>query len=186
MNQRVKEIEVKVKIDNILQLKKELKKLGAVFSLPKQQTDTYYRLKNLINQTQKPGSYIIRIRQSNKFYLTLKAFTSRYGVWEEYETAVENPQELERILKRIGFVRVLTIHKRRTSVKLNGFNLEIDEIKELGNYLEVEVQGTNGKKIQEEIKNFFLKLNLPEENIERRGYPEILLEARGFKFEGQR
>ena len=186
MREKAKEIEVKVKVDNITNLKKELKKLGTVFSLPKKQTDSYFRLRDLVNQTQTPGSYILRIRRGSKSYLTLKAFTSRYGVWEEYETEVENPHELEIILKRIGFVKILTVHKKRTSAKLNKFNLEIDEVRELGTYLEAEVLGYNGKKIQEEIKNFFLKLGLPKENIERRGYPEILLERQGFKFEGQR
>ena len=36
-----------------------------------------------------------------------------------------------------------------------------------------------------EIKDFFKKLGLPQSDIERRGYPEIVMEAQGVKFIGQ-
>jgi len=181
----LKEIEVKVKIGNVAEVKKTLEKLGVGWSKPKKQIDSYFRLKNQATATQKPGSYILRIRREDKASFTLKALTDRYGVWEEYETKIDDADELEKILLKIGFVEVLTLHKKRTSGKYGKFSLEVDEIKELGNYLEVEVRGQNGEKLQAEIKNLFLKVGLPEKNIERRGYPEIILGSRGLKFEGQ-
>jgi len=180
-----KEIEVKVKIDNIEKVKGDFERLGVVWSAPKPQIDCYYRLKDQFGAAQKPGSYILRIRQETNPTFTMKALTDRRGVWEERETKIENPKELEKILQKIGFVNVLTLHKKRTSGEYEKFKLEIDEIRELGNYLEVEVKGQDGEKIQNEIKKLFLSLGLPERNIERRGYPEIIFEERGQKFEGQ-
>jgi len=52
--------------------------------------------------------------------------------------------------------------------------------------LEVEVIGTDGEKLQAEIKEFFKKLGLPQSDIERRGYPEIVMEEQGVKFIGQK
>src|SRR4030042_6441990 len=131
-----REIEVKVKIDNIEKVKGDLEKLGVVWSAPKPQIDCYYRLKDQAGAAQKPGSYILRIRQETKPTFTMKALTNRRGVWEEYEKKIEDPKELETILLKLGFVNVLTLHKKRRSGEYEKFKLEIDEIRELGNYLE--------------------------------------------------
>jgi predicted adenylyl cyclase CyaB len=93
---------------------------------------------------------------------------------------------MEKILDKLRYNCVLTFHKKRTSARYKKFGLEIDEVEELGNYLEVEAIGTDGEKLQEEIKDLFRKIGLPEENIERRGYPEIVMEAQGVKFIGQK
>jgi len=181
----LKEIEVKVKIGNVAKVKEKLEKLGIVWSNPKTQVDGYFRLKGQENATQRPGSYILRIRRNGKASFTMKALTDRYGVWEEYETEIGDAGELEKILSKAGFVEVLTLHKKRTSGKYKKFSLELDQIDELGNYLEAEVIGGDGDALQEEIKEFFKSLGLDEKNIERRGYPEIILGSRGLKFEGQ-
>ena len=181
-----KEIEVKVKIESVEAVKKKLEGIGVKWEKAKTQVDSYFRLKDLVNAVQKPGSYILRIRRDAKNFFTLKALTDRRGVWDEYETGISDPDQLEKILTKIGFVNVLTLHKIRTSGKYKDLSLEIDEIKELANYLEAEAIGTNGEKLQEKIKKLFLSLGLKEKNVERRGYPEIILESRGYKYEGQK
>lgn len=179
------EIEVKVKIDDLPKLKKDIENLGAVWSETKTQVDAYFKQKDDVNAVQKPGSFILRVRRDSKAKLTFKAFTDRRGVWEELETGIDDPDATEKILEKTGFVNVLTLHKKRTSTKYEQFSLEIDEIEELGNFLEAEVIGEDGEKLQEEIKRFFLSLGLSSEKIDRRGYPEMIFEARGQKFEGQ-
>src|SRR4030043_1105380 len=163
-NKQQKEIEVKVKLNNASKVKKLLENLGVKWSAPKSQIDTYYKLKTLVKETLKPGSYILRIRRNNKSSFTLKALTGQYGVWEEYETEIENPKSLEKILAKVGFVVVLTLHKKRVSGKYKKFNLELDQIKELGNFLEAEAISHDGKKLQQEITQFFLKIGLSKKN----------------------
>jgi len=179
------EIEVKVRIDNLPKLKKDIEKLGSTWSATQTQVDAYYKYKDDVNAVQRPGSFILRIRRDNRAKLTFKAFTDRRGVWEEYETVVSDPEALEKMLEKSGFIKVLTLHKRRTSSKYQHFSLEIDEIEELGDFLEAEVMGDDGEKLQEEIKQFFLSLGLSPDKIDRRGYPEMIFEDRGQKFEGQ-
>lgn len=118
--------------------------------------------------------------------LAVKGLTDRRGVWEEYETKIEDPNAMEKILDKLGYNCVLTFHKKRTSARYKDFGLEIDEVEELGNYLEVEAIGTDGERLQEEIKGLFKQLGLPESSIERRGYPEIVMESQGVKFIGQK
>lgn len=179
------EIEVKVKIGDLPKLKKDIENLGATWSEPKLQVDDYYKLAADANAVQKPGSFILRIRREKGAKFTIKVLTTRRGVWEEHETGVDNPDELEKILEKSGFVKVLSFHKRRTSTKYKEFSLEIDEIDELGDFMEAEVIGEDGEKLQNEIKEFFLSLKLDPEKIDRRGYPEMYFEARGHKYEGQ-
>jgi adenylate cyclase class 2 len=181
-----KEIEVRIKIGSVRKIKNEIAKLGVKWLRPKIQVDSYFRYKDQVDAAQRPGSFILRIRRDGKSTFTMKALTDRRGVWEEQETVVEDADALEKILTKAGFVNVLTLHKKRTSLKYKEFSLEIDEIKELGDYLEAEIIGTDGEKLQEKIKKFFVDLGLNEKDIERRGYPEIIFEARGQKFEGQK
>ena len=179
------EIEVKVKVDDLPKLKKDIENLGATWSETKTQVDAYYKQKDDVGAVQKPGSFILRVRRDSKAKLTFKAFTDRRGVWEELETTIDEPDAMEKILEKSGFVNVLTLHKKRTSTKYQQFSLEIDEIEELGNFLEAEVMGEDGEKLQEEIKQFFLSLDLSPDKIDRRGYPEMIFESQGQKFEGQ-
>ncbi len=179
------EIEVKVKIDDLPKLKKDIENLGAGWSETKIQVDAYFKRKEDVDSVQRPGSFILRVRRDSKAKLTFKAFTDRRGVWEELETTIDDPGAMEKILEKSGFVNVLTLHKRRTSTKYQQFSLEIDEIEELGDFLEAEVMGEDGEKLQEEIKQFFLSLGLSPEKIDRRGYPEMIFESQGQKFEGQ-
>lgn len=179
------EIEVKVKLDSVEKLKKSIEKLGATWSKTKIQVDTYYKYHTDVDAVEKPGSFILRVRRDAKNKLTYKAFTDRRGVWEELETVIEDPDQMEKILQKTGFVNVLTLHKKRTSTKYQQFSLEIDEIEELGDFLEAEIIGEDGEKLQAEINEFFLSLGLNSENIDRRGYPEMYFKARGKKYEGQ-
>ncbi len=179
------EIEVKVKLNNLAKLRKDIENLGVAWSEPKTQVDAYYKYKTDIGKIEGPGSFILRVRRDSKNKLTFKAFTDRRGVWEEIETGIEDPAATEKILEKTGFVNVLTLHKKRSSTHYQQFSLEIDEIEELGNFLEAEVIGEDGEKLQGEIKEFFLSLGLDADKIDRRGYPEMYFEARGHKYAGQ-
>src|SRR3990172_12770934 len=118
------EIEVKVKIDDLPKLKKDIENLGATWSETKTQVDAYYKQKDDVGAVQKPGSFILRVRRDSKAKLTFKAFTDRRGVWEELETTIDDPDAMEKILEKSGFVNVLTLHKKRTSTKYQQFSLE--------------------------------------------------------------
>jgi predicted adenylyl cyclase CyaB len=181
-----REIEVKIKLENVSKIKKKLEDLGVSWKPPQTLIDKYYRPYGKERETQRPGSFIVRIRRANENSLAVKGLTGRKGVWEEYETKIGDAEAMEKILDKLGYNCVVTFHKKRTSTRYGDFGLEIDEIEELGNYLEAEAIGTEGKKLQEEIKGFFKKLDLPESNIERRGYPEIVMESQGVKFVGQK
>ena len=108
MKDTEREIEVKIKLDGVVQVKKKLEGLGVTWHRPQTLIDKYFRPKGKERETQKPGSFIVRIRRANENFLTIKGLTDRKGVWEEYETKIEDPEAMEKILDKLGFSCVVT------------------------------------------------------------------------------
>lgn len=180
------EIEVKAKLKDLKQIRKRLLQIPVQFSKSKTQVDHYYKLRGREMELQKPGSYLIRIREDDdKNYLTMKKLTKERGVWEEHELAIENYREMDIILREIGFVEIFTLHKKRTITKYKNYKICLDDVRELGPYLEIELVVKKGDflKLQDNIKSFMFSLGIQENQIEKRGYPQILLMDMGVKYE---
>ena len=138
------EVELKVKIENLEEIKKKLKELGTEFEAPKKQVDVYYKQRGKESEKQTKGSYLLRIRRENDdSFLTMKVLTGKQGVWEEYETKISNPDEMEKILDKLGFVKVISKIKTREQGKLNDFEVNLDTIEGLGNFVEFQLISDN-------------------------------------------
>lgn len=180
------EIEVKAKVPNLTPIKKKFQKMGVRFGKSVKQIDHYFKLEGKEKESQGPGSALLRIRQQGgKIELTVKKLTNRKGVWEEYEVTVSN-KNIFVILAALGFVPVFTITKIRETGVYGHFNLCLDTIKELGNYIEVEKFGKNGEKIQNEIVTLLHSLGIKDSQIERRGYAQILFQKMGVRYSGEK
>ena len=179
------EIETKIKTDNLEEIKKKLVDLGANFFNTVIQEDDWFKQKGKEMETQRPGSYILRIRKQGKqSFFTFKALTETTGAWIEHETGIENPNDMQAILEKIGFKKVITITKERTFGKLGEFSICIDKVKELGNYIEFEIISNDAKQAKNKINELLKKLNISENQIEHRGYAAIIFQDMGVKFEG--
>lgn len=182
----VMEIEVKATIQNLISIKQQLQKIGVRFNKPIQQVDHYFKFKDREWEPQGPGSPLLRVRKTGeKLELTAKKLTKRKGVWEEYETTVSN-KNIFNILSAIGFVDVLVITKTRLTGNYKQYQLCLDMIKELGSYIEIETFGKDGKRIQKEIITFLESIGIQTQQIERRGYAQILFERMGIQYSGEK
>jgi adenylate cyclase class 2 len=56
----------------------------------------------------------------------------------EIETPVSDPDATMRLLEALGFLRVITFEKRRESWQLDACHVEIDELPQLGSFVEIE------------------------------------------------
>ncbi|MEM5804620.1 MAG: class IV adenylate cyclase [Candidatus Aenigmatarchaeota archaeon] len=178
------EVETKFKTDDLEGLKKKLVKMGAKFSSPVSQVDDYYRFKGGELDPQGPGSVLIRIRrQGSKAFLTTKELTSRAGVWVEHESEIADPAETEEMLKQLGLAKVFSITKARACGKLGEYGLCLDRIKELGDYLEVEVISGDAEGAKKKIMSLMGKLGIAEKDVEHRGYAAIIFQGMGVKYE---
>jgi len=182
------EIEVKVRLKNLESVKNRLIERGAVFKEPVVQEDMYFKPGNFDpKKVQGPGDFIVRIRkEERKHRLTLKALTDILGAWREHETKIENPKEMENILKAANFTNVFTLNKTRVLGKLGEFEICMDDVKELGKFMEVGLISEEKEKPRNRIVEFLKELGFEEKDIEKRGYGEIIGEKLGHKFDGMR
>lgn len=103
---------------------------------------------------------------------------------DEQETVVENFKQMYEILSSLGFIEIATVEKYRTSWIIDKAEISIDEVTDLGSYIEIEAKGDFSS--IEEAKNYIYnylektEANLGEQDF--RGYPFRILEKKGYKF----
>jgi adenylate cyclase class 2 len=178
------EVEVKVKVENLEEVKKKLEELGTKFEAPKKQVDDYYKQKGKEMERQSKGSYLLRIRREDKnSFFTMKVLTGTRGIWEEYETKIDNLNEMEKILEKLGFSKVISKVKTREQGKLDDFEINLDKIEGLGDFVEFQLISNNGEEAKKRILEIIEKLKLPRENVIHKGYARLLFEKMGVKYE---
>jgi len=151
-----KEIEVKFKIDNIDDVKKQLITLGASIEKPYQQTTHGFFSNDSIEKGIFP-----RIRdERDDIVLTVKVKPkeeSNYFERMEYSMKIKSVKEGEDILKALGFDDVRVFEKTRQECEFLNTKITLDKLY-FGDFIEIE-----GEK--EDIENVISKLGL--ENKER-------------------
>jgi len=178
------EIEVKLKVQDSKDIKQRLENKGVKFSEPAKQVDYYFKQKGKEMEPQCKGSFLIRTRDSGgRHFLTYKELTGFTGEWIEYETGVESIEEMNKILRAIGYTNLLTMTKIRHSGKYEGLTICLDDINELGEYVEIEAIDDDPAAAKERIMQFINSLNLKNVTIEQRGYPQIIFERMGIRYD---
>lgn len=179
------EIEAKVKVKDLEGIKQKLISIGATFGQKEKQLDFYYKEKGKEMEPQKPGSVLLRIRsQGDKSFFTIKALTNQKGAWIEHEVKIDSFKEMQRILSKMNYVKVLTLTKERMLGGYKDFEICLDNIKGLGTFLEVALDCNNKEEGRKRIIEFLNSLGFKEKEIEHRGYPRILFEKQGIKYAG--
>ena len=173
------EIELRVKIKNTELLKKKLKQLPDIVETKsdERQIDTYLK-----NENDTERKLVIRIRKnytSNQALLTFKGKAiSKYDIaWQDYDTTIENPDQLEDVLVSNGYIYVCLIDKLRQSFSYKDFEINIDNVKNLGLFIEIEKNGTKNEveNIKKEIIELLNKLGLNNSDIINQGYVQLIL-----------
>ncbi|MCM1053689.1 MAG: CYTH domain-containing protein [Ruminococcus sp.] len=185
------EIELKYRLKNKFNLDKEIKSKKIV-------EDIYYDTKDYT--LLKKGNFL-RVRNGKEldFKLSANDLTHLYCKETNYELKEENKEEIEKILSNLDInvtletiydlftkLKVLApIKKKRTSYQLeDNVILVLDEVEDLGNFLEVEYdvdKDAISKEEGEYYKNYLLNLlkknNLFNENLQEVhiGYVELYL-----------
>jgi len=108
-----------------------------------------------------------------------KDFFGKGDVWshsEEHESLVEYPENVETLLKSVGFKELVVVDNMKSKYVHSSFEVVLEDVRELGLFLEVEYKG-NSKKQVRTIKNDIYKfisalgLKFSECNM---GKPEML------------
>lgn len=180
------EVESKILLDTdqVEVIITRLAALGVKLDQPEAQRDVYYKQRGFRSKVQGPGSYLVRLRYKRSgTVLNMKRLTELDGVWDEVETPVEDGQVVEEIVQAIGAEHAVTVAKERRKGRFHDLEVIVDEVENLGTFLELAVE-TEDDPVQARatIDAFLVQLGIDRSRVELRGYPTILLERQGVAF----
>lgn len=160
------EIEIKATFENKQKLVNKLNKLGAEREKNKHQMDEYYNHPSI--DTRKTNEYIrLRYNSGKNNGIFAHHINIADGVNKEFEVPVEDVKTFKKILENLEFPILGIIDKKRETFKLGEFTITIDEVKDIGNFVEIETEGeqTDVKEKKSSCVNMLSKLGLSEKNL---------------------
>ncbi len=168
-----REIEIKCKLHNKAVTLEALKKLGIKLEKPKKQHDVVFGRSGAIENG--PDSDWLRIRTEDdaKVIFTLKRPVIGHLDSIEHETIVENADELEAIIKLLGFELYSDLTKIRRKGKYGDIEVCIDEVSGLGEFIEAELimeHDSDHAEVIGHLWEFFGKLELSKKDEIHEGY----------------
>lgn len=171
MNNKTIEVEVRAKVSKKIVSSIEKNYSQTSVSI---EEDEYYKFISIPE-----NNWITRIRNKNgKYTLTYKGSTKTEGAWREVDIAI-NPKiakELKTFFLHHGYFIEMNITKLRRTYRINNFEINIDEIKDIGVYIEVE-KLSNKKEVERtkaEIKSFLQGLGVSSVSMIDIGYVQMI------------
>ncbi|HRN95904.1 MAG TPA: class IV adenylate cyclase [Candidatus Levybacteria bacterium] len=174
----MQEIEVKARIKDPATLITKLETMGCQFSDPIHQIDTIYiPIGATIPVPQ--GVNVLRIReQDGKYILTLKQPITNQLDCIERETEVINAPQMHDMIRLLGFEKSSRVEKKRKKSKYKNYEICIDEVIDLGIFIEVETFGEDAQTLQKELFTFLETLGVKKQDQEFMGYDILLKNLR--------
>lgn len=167
------ESEIKVSIKNITSVREMLGKIKAKPIGKTAQKDVYFSPPHMnFAGTLK---YYLRIRSGRKNSIDYHIVHDDINT-EEHEVKIEDPQEMEKIMLMLGFKIDCVVEKIRKEYTIKGFIIAIDQVKNLGNFVEVEsVNKSSYKKLLEVAERLGIK---ESDIVSGKGYPDMIMELK--------
>lgn len=172
----MREIEIKLRVKDRSALEKELTARGCALSLPIHQRDTVYSRGGDTSawEKMKEGHVVLRIRRDDRgASFTLKQQRSHELDNAEYETRIEDPEALHQSLLILGFAPEIEVKKVRRTGKLDDDEICLDQVEELGNFVELERltnENVDPVRVAEELYQKLESFGLSRRDEEKRGY----------------
>lgn len=151
----MREIEIKVKVNNLEEIKQKLKDLELDIPQPVHQHDEVFT-----NSEMEKMRAFVRIRkQDDEYIYTFKQDITSQLDCIEYETKITDGEEMRNILLASNYKSFSIVEKNRTKVKLDDYTICLDDVENLGTFVEVEklvedMSDTANEEIEKEILNF--------------------------------
>ncbi len=177
------EIEIQVNIENPGPLMEFLSK-NADFRSEKRQIDEYFSPKHENFLDSRPITRWLRIRDDGK-----KRFVN-YKNWhldddgkslycDEHETTIDDPDQIRKIFSFLNIKSIGTVDKIRKTWVYRDYEIAIDSVKGLGDFVEIEYIGKNDsvdpKVVTDEMISFLKRLDCGKIQRNHLGYPFLIL-----------
>jgi len=174
------EVEVKAHLRNREAIIKKLKNLGCKFSEELHQVD-YIFFREGIPFPPPLGVGSLRVRKQNdRSFLTLKIPQASRQDCIEREMEIMDGNMMIEILELLKWEKVPVVDKKRIKTNLNGMEIVLDTVKDLGEFIEAEkivhaINPESRKKTQEELFDFLGTLGISKEDQVIDGKYDIML-----------
>jgi len=179
----MREIEIKARVADKSAVIKSLNDAGIKLSKPIKQHDVVYFVPGTKDNA--PDSVWLRIRTENdsKIIFTLKkqhrgdldSIEHEVEVSDhiEHEAEVSSANELESIIKALGFTIYSDLTKTRQKAKINDIEICLDDIEDLGTFIEAERLSdldADGKMVENELWKALESYGINRSNAVHEGY----------------
>src|SRR3989344_14768 len=172
----MREIEIKIRTNNLNAIKQKLAERVCVRSEPiSQHVQIYSRVGSTEEwENSKEGHVVMRIRrmpQGAEFNLKMQRSNEMDNL--EYETKIDDPDAMHQILAILGYAPQVTVKKLRRKGKLADYEICLDEVEELGSFVELEKltsDDANPEVVKKELLKVLELLGLSKNDEETRGY----------------
>lgn len=139
------------------------------------QTDTYYK-----HHCDVDRKLVLRIRKiGDKSLLTFKLkAVGEDTAWADVDIPLDYPDNLEKIFRASDYEKVVVINKKRKTYNHNGFEVNVDDIENLGFFIELEGRGNeeSRREIEIALDQIMAHLDIKPDDIIRKGYVALMLE----------
>ncbi|QFU86681.1 class IV adenylate cyclase [Amycolatopsis sp. YIM 10] len=176
------EVEKKYAAPDAAALKAKLEELGAKPSAQTRQVDAYYNAPHRDFLAPEAISEWLRIRTEDrgssinfKVWHPIDAIAKTHA--DEYETAIDDPEAIRRMLHALGFTPLVTVDKTREEWKLPHVEVVFDHVDGAGDFVEFEFKGDadDVDDATTQLVTFIESLDVELGDTINRGYPHILL-----------
>lgn len=179
-----KEIEVKLRIDDadffsqmVSEMELNYEKLEEVY-----QHDVYYSpiTENYMEEEYPYKWFRLRYLSDGGSEICFKHFypegAERHLYCNEYQTRVSESEAITKILSELGMQIIAEVEKRRITYRYGRYLVSFDIVKNLGNFVEIEVENVKFDEIKERklLDSILEELRLSTYPVDLRGYPYLI------------
>ncbi len=183
------EIEIKINLDTsaFIRVREKVKSL-AIFVKKIQQVDTYFTpVHRDFIRPAFPFEWLSIRKRGNDTLLNYKHWypedVEDTTHCDEFEVTVDSEVQLEKIFSALNIRKLVTVEKEREVYQYQDkFEISFDTVKELGYFIEIEsLKDFDGvEATREKLFDFANQLGIDISNVDKRGYPYILMKKKGF------
>ncbi len=174
------EVEIQAFIKDPTKIEARLNEVGK-FVKSRKQVDKYYVLPHRDFFAKDMPDEYLRIRyEEGRNHLNYSFLHFGEDGWlkatEEYETLVDKPETIEEIFEKINLILKVVVKKTRKYFDCGDFEVTLDNIENLGDFMEVEAKKDFGgiDKTRKACEDFLNSLNVEYEVQKEMGYPRML------------
>ena len=173
----MKEVEVKARLRNESEVIRKLEELGVQLSEPITQEDKVYFPVGAVFAEEGNKDPALRIRDQNGRYIFTYKKPDKNNLDKiEFESEITDPEEMAKMCEALGFELRTQIKKTRRKAKYNEYEICLDEVDQLGSFIEAESLFEDGdsEHIQKELFSFLETLGVTKEDQVFEGYDIML------------